>query len=66
MKQCTGSLQGCEHTMENKEGDIGIFGFVVFGFSVFSIRFLVFIENNSGFSVLLSNVVFGFSYFESK
>ena len=29
VKQCTGSLQGCEHTMENKEGDIGIFGFVV-------------------------------------
>ena len=35
-------------------------------FSFFSIRFSVFVENNSGFSVLLSNVVFGFSYFESK
>ena len=35
-------------------------------FSLFSIRFSVFVENNSGFSVLLSNVVFGFSYFESK
>ena len=35
-------------------------------FSFFSIRFWVFVENNSGFSVLLSNVVFGFSYFESK
>ena len=32
-------------------------------FSFFSIRFSVFVENNSGFSVLLSNVVFGFSYF---
>ena len=32
----------------------------------FSIRFSVFVENNSGFSVLLSNVVFGFSYFESE
>ena len=42
------------------------FGFGVrFGlriFSFFSIRFSVFVENNSGFSVLLSNVVFGFSY----
>ena len=35
-------------------------------FSFFSIRFSVFVENNSGFSDLLSNVVFGFSYFESK
>ena len=35
-------------------------------FSLFSIRFSVFVENNSGFSVLLSNVVFAFSYFESK
>ena len=34
-------------------------------FLFFSIRFSVFVENNSGFSVLLSNVVFGFSYFES-
>ena len=33
-------------------------------FSFFSIRFSGFVENNSGFSVLLSNVVFGFSYFE--
>ena len=33
-------------------------------FSFFSIQFSVFVENNSGFSVLLSNVVFGFSYFE--
>ena len=35
-------------------------------FSFFNIRFSVFVENNSGFSGLLSNVVFGFSYFESK
>ena len=35
-------------------------------FSFLSIRFSVFVENDSGFSVLLSNVVFGFSYFESK
>ena len=35
-------------------------------FSFFSIRFSVLLENNSGFSVLLSNVVFGFSNFESK
>ena len=35
-------------------------------FLFFSIRFSVFVENNSGFSVLLSDVVFGFSYFESK
>ena len=35
-------------------------------FSFFSIWFSVFVENNSGFSVLLSNVVFGFCYFESK
>ena len=52
---------------ENKDGDIGIFGFVVMAiFSVFSIWFLVFIENKNGFSVLLSNVVFRFSYFESR
>ena len=46
------------------------FGFGVrFGLRIFrflSIRFWVFVENNSGFSVLLSIVVFGFSYFESK
>ena len=35
-------------------------------FPFFSIWFSVFVENNSSFSVLLSNVVFGFSYFESK
>ena len=27
VKQRTGSLQGCEHTIENKEGDIGFFSF---------------------------------------
>ena len=32
----------------------------------FSIRFSVFVENNSGFSVLLSNVVFGFSYLRAR
>ena len=32
-------------------------------FSFFSIWFSVFVENTSGFSVLLSNVLFGFSYF---
>ena len=36
----------------------------VCGFFVF--QHPVFVEDNSGFSVLLSNVVFGFSYFESK
>ena len=35
-------------------------------FSFFSIRFSVFVENNSGFSVLSFNVVFAFSYIESK
>ena len=35
-------------------------------FSFFSIPFSAFAENNSGFSVSLSNVVFEFSYFESK
>ena len=29
-------------------------------FPFFSIRFSVFVKNNSGFSVLLSNLVFGF------
>ena len=38
----------------------------IFRFSVSGFRFSVFVEDNSGFSVLLSNVVFGFSYFESK
>ena len=33
------------------------------GFSFFSIWFLVFVKNTSGFSVLLSNVLFGFFYF---
>ena len=47
----------------------GFFGFGVrCGLRIF--RFLalfsVFVENNSSFSVLLSNGVFGFSYFESK
>ena len=32
-------------------------------FSFFSVWFSVFVENTSGFSVLLSNVLFGFSYF---
>ena len=35
-------------------------------FLFFSIPFSAFAENNSGFSVSLSNVVFEFSYFESK
>ena len=35
----------------------------VCGVFVFSIWFSVFVENTSGFSVLLSNVLFGFSYF---
>ena len=32
-------------------------------FSFFSIMFSVFVQNTSGFSVLVSDVVFGFSYF---
>ena len=32
-------------------------------FSFFSVMFSVFIQNTSGFSVLVSDVVFGFSYF---
>ena len=32
-------------------------------FSFFSTWFSVLVENNSGFSVLLSSVIFGFSYF---
>ena len=43
------------------------FGFGVrFGLRIFQHPVFGFRRNNSGFSVLLSNVVFGFFYFESK
>ena len=42
------------------------FGLWIFRFLASGFRFSVFVENNSGFWVLLSNVVFGFSYFEGK